>query len=407
MSLRQRLAAWFTGGGDPQRTGSRKMGAEKQRSNRTSAVSERALDSHHWMATPIEYGRRKPKQNRPLFSYLGGGVSAGLNDTESDTDLLLRLGLPAISNGIELADLMGITPRRLRYLVHQFPNTRSPHYHQFEIPKRSGGKRTISVPMPELAAAQRFVLGDLLSKLDSHPAAHGFVAGCSIATSASPHVGQDVVLNVDLEDFFPSITLRRVAGLFRSLGYSGQVAKVLALVSTASSGFEQEHALPQGACTSPAISNLIARSLDRRLNGLSNKMGWNYTRYADDLTFSASGEPTKRVGYLLHRIRGITRDESFRLNESKTRIQWKQHRQMVTGVVVNDQKGVTRKQRRRIRAIFHRAETEGLMAQNRENHPNFVAHLEGMLGHIASVEPKHAEPYLKQLRALKLREKVV
>ncbi|MEM6690531.1 MAG: reverse transcriptase family protein [Planctomycetota bacterium] len=405
MSLRQRISAWLLGGDKPKRKASRP---------RTKA-SKSKLETHEWMATRISYGRRRPKPTKPLFNYLGKGVSSGLSDTKSDRELLEQSGLPAVCNGFELADQMGLAASHLRYFVHHFPRTRSPHYYEFEIPKRSGGERKIASPMPGLAGAQRFVLREILSNIGTHKSAHGFVSGCSIATSADKHVGQDVVLNVDLKEFFPSITLPRVAGLFRSLGYSGQVAKLLALICTACPRKKERdqdgrslwvqtggHALPQGACTSPAISNLIARSLDRRLSGLCKKMDWTYTRYADDLTFSASGEPAQRVGYLLHRIRGIARDESFQVNESKTRVQWKQQRQMVTGVVVNDQKGVPRKERRRIRAIFHRAQTEGLMAQNRDNHPDFIAYLEGMLGYIASIEPKHAEPYMKQLRALKL-----
>ena len=130
-------------------------------------------------------------------------------------------------------------------------------------------------------------------------------------------------------------------------------------------------ALPQGACTSPALSNLIARRLDSRLSGLCQKLGWTYTRYADDLTFSASGEAAGKVGYLLARVRHIAQDEGFAVNEPKTRVQRRNTAQCVTGLVVNDSVGVPRKTARRLRAILHRARTDGLATQNRRRGPTF------------------------------------
>src|SRR6185312_5239882 len=129
--------------------------------------------------------------------------------------------------------------------------------------------------------------------------------------------------------------------------------------------------LPQGACTSPAISNLISKRLDARLAGIAAKLGWTYTRYADDLSFSALGDPAKKIGYLLARIRHIAHDEGFTVNEKKTRILRQSDAQNVTGIIVNHRPGVPRDTVRRLRAILHRAATEGLAAQNRENRTNF------------------------------------
>jgi RNA-directed DNA polymerase len=145
--------------------------------------------------------------------------------------------------------------------------------------------------------------------------------------------------------------------------------------------------LPQGACTSPAISNQIARRLDRRLLGLAGKLELNYTRYADDLTLSGGPELSAKLGYVLARLRHICEGEGFTLNAKKTRAQRRNTRQTVTGVVVNDTPSIPRPTIRRIRSILHRARTEGLALQNREQRPNFEEWLEGMIAYIAMVKP--------------------
>jgi retron-type reverse transcriptase len=159
-------------------------------------------------------------------------------------------------------------------------------------------------------------------------------------------------------------------------------------------------ALPQGACTSPAISNVVARRLDSRLSGIATKLGWTYTRYADDLTFSGDGEAAQKIGYVLARVRHIAQDEGFSLNHAKTRVQRQQNRQLVTGIVVNDRPGVDRATVRRLRAILHRAKTEGLAAQNRERLPHFAAWLSGMIAYLHMVNPSQAKPLREALDAL-------
>ncbi|HEY4120005.1 MAG TPA: reverse transcriptase family protein, partial [Byssovorax sp.] len=158
--------------------------------------------------------------------------------------------------------------------------------------------------------------------------------------------------------------------------------------------------LPQGACTSPAISNLVARKLDRRLRGVAAKMGWNYTRYADDLTFSAPDGHRGEIGLLMARVRHVVTEEGFALNPKKGRVQRKGRRQTVTGIVVNTQPGVPREEVRRLRAILHAAKTTGLEAQNREGLPNFEAHVRGKLAYLHMVDPAKAAPLLFDLQAI-------
>jgi retron-type reverse transcriptase len=201
----------------------------------------------------------------------------------------------------------------------------------------------------------------------------------------------------DLADFFPSITFPRVRGLFESLGYSPAVATLLALICTEAprSTVELEgrkywvalrdRALPQGACTSPAISNLVARKLDRRLSGACQKLGFAYTRYADDLSFSAATADAN-VGLLLARVRHIVQEEGFAINPKKGRVMRRKARQEVTGVVVNDKLGAGRNEIRQLRAILHNAKKTGLAAQNRGEHPHFEAWLRGKIGYIMMID---------------------
>ena len=144
----------------------------------------------------------------------------------------------------------------------------------------------------------------------------------------------------------------------------------------------------QGAPTSPALANLIAYRLDRRLTGIDSKHDFTYTRYADDLSFSGDQFDTARR--LLGIIPRIVEDEGFTINESKTRLLRASSRQTVTGLVVNDQLSTPRQLRRRLRAILHNAQTTGLDAQNRDNHEDFHAYLLGMIGFVEQANGEQA-----------------
>jgi retron-type reverse transcriptase len=337
--------------------------------------------------------------------FLGRGVSKGLADRRSHVEKLQAAGLPVLSTAADVATALKLTIPRLRFLAFHADATPVSHYVRFAVPKRSGGERWLAAPMPQLAATQEWILINILEKLPVHAAAHGFVAGRSTVSNAQPHVKKTIVVNTDLKDFFPTVTFRRVAGLFREIGYSPAVSTILALLCTdaprrkvvyADKTFyvaAGARALPQGACTSPAISNLVAKRLDSRLSGITGKLGWTYTRYADDLSFSASGEEAKeKIGYVLARVRHIAQDEGFAVNETKTRVLRQNNLQLVTGVVVNDRAGIDRPTVRRLRAILHRAKFEGLRAQNREKIPHFEAWVSGMIAYVHMVNPRQAAP---------------
>jgi retron-type reverse transcriptase len=208
------------------------------------------------------------------------------------------------------------------------------------------------------------------------------------------------------------VTFPRVRSVFHRLGYSPAVATLLALLCTECPRKPVTYdgtlyyvatgprGLPQGACTSPGLSNQVARRLDKRLQGLAKKLGLNYTRYADDVTFSGAADFNPRVGYLMARVRHVAEAEGFRVNPKKTRVQRRNTAQKVTGLVVNDRPGVPRSEVRRLRAILHRAKTEGLAAQNRDGHPHFLAWLEGKIAYVGMVRPEVGKKLRDEMAAL-------
>lgn len=326
--------------------------------------------------------------------FIGRGVSYLLNERQSDLERLRELGVPLMSTPAELAAALGLPVPRLRWLTYHAEVTRRLHYINFTVPKKGGGTRRLSAPHRTLAVAQQWVLDNILSKLPVEAVAQGFVPGRSILTNAVPHAGKSVVINMDLKDFFPSITLPRIRRVFQRAGYSPAVATLLGLLCTECPRRPVEfrgavyhvatgpRGLPQGACTSPALSNQVARRLDLRLGSVAGKLGAAYTRYADDLSFSGGEGLEGKVGYLMARVRHIAAEEGFRINEKKSRVFRRNAAQCVTGLVVNDRPGVCRKEVRRVRAILHKARAEGLTAQNHEGRPDFLAWLRGKIAFI-------------------------
>jgi len=184
----------------------------------------------------------------------------------------------------DLAKWLDVPEAELREWLSDRPTwTLGYEYTRFTIPKRRGGTRTIKAPNDKLKALQRRILHRLLNPLPMHPAVTGFVRGRSIVDNARPHIGRGVVINLDLADFFPTITAERVTRMFRALGWDADAAAILSRICTS------EGHLPQGAPTSPAISNLVCRKLDERLTQLVKRFKGQYTRYADDITISLPG----------------------------------------------------------------------------------------------------------------------
>lgn len=228
-----------------------------------------------------------------------------------------------------------------------------PRYHTFTLPRRSGGERRIDAPDDRLKALQRRILRRVLGGLRVHHAAHGFVQERSIVTNARPHVGRAVVITMDIRDFFGNITAARIRRYLRVIGWSRGAAAELVRLTTC------QGALPQGAPTSPKLSNLVNHLLDARLWALARSFGGAYTRYADDITISLS-EDLHEQAFLVLRLAGqIVGECGYEVNEDKTQVRRRHQRQEVTGLVVNEGIRLPRETRRWLRAVEHRMRTSG------------------------------------------------
>ncbi|GFE83767.1 hypothetical protein GCM10011487_57670 [Steroidobacter agaridevorans] len=324
-----------------------------------------------------------------------------LRDLRSDDDQLRRYDLPRWASEEDIANALGISVARMRYYSIHREKERVSHYVSFAIPKRSGGERIIMAPKRELKKLQRDLDRLLVSKLPVSEYAHGFRKGRSIASNASAHVGRKVVVKLDLKDFFPSLHVGRVRGLLIALGYSYPVAATLATLMTEAvrqpvqvgdeifhTPVGGRHAV-QGAPTSPGLANALTIALDRRLAGAARELGFTYTRYADDLTFS--GDDAGKARQLIRTCQRIVHAEGFALNDAKTRVMTQRGAQLVTSVTVNREKGLSRRRRRLLRAELHRAQREGGDA-------TLWRKLRGKLAFVSMLNARQADALAKNVR---------
>lgn len=271
-----------------------------------------------------------------------------------------------IETSEQAAAFLEVPLGRMIYMLYRASDT--DRYTPFEIPKRTGGMRLIHSPNGIIREAQTKLAPYLFNAYNAHPNAHGFIKERSILSNAKIHAGQRHVFNVDLADFFPSINFGRVRGLFMAPPFQlgPAAATVFAQLCTVKNG------LPQGAPTSPAISNFIAADLDRRLSRLARENGARYSRYADDITFSCNhatmppalaafaqdGEEMRvEVGEALARA---IASSGFAVNPTKVRLQTRHTRQTVTGLNVNEKPNVSRLRVRQLRAMLHAWEKFGI-----------------------------------------------
>ncbi|MBK1884309.1 RNA-directed DNA polymerase [Luteolibacter pohnpeiensis] len=312
-------------------------------------------------------------------------------------------GVPAITTLAELADLLRLHPDDLGWLTAR---NSSEHYrYRWQIKPKSGRYRLIESPKELLKGAQRRVLRKILNLIPPHEAAHGFRPGGSIRNFVEPHSGKPMLLRFDLEDFFPSITSTRIFHIFLTAGYPENVAQALTAICTHStpsqtigekplnsherSRLTTRH-LPQGAPTSPALANLSAYRLDCRLLGLAQSIGATYTRYADDLLFSGDQKFARKSKGLQAMIGGIILEERFSINHRKTRVLRQAQKQHAAGLILNQKPNIDRREIDQLKAILTNCIRFGPESQNRNNHPDFAAHLAGKLSWIRFIQPQKA-----------------
>jgi len=364
------------------------------------------------------YRRAWQAYRRAHIVHLGPGVfwhdTADVDRFDADDPEKKRQdnALPALASVDELAKALGVTVPRLRWLAYHRDVDTGTHYHRWTVPKRDGSARLISAPKPELKAAQRWIAREVTEHLPVHGAAHGFLTGRSIASNAQVHAGARVVVKLDIRGFYPTVTMRRVKGLLRRAGLGEQVATLMALLATESPREEvvthgKTHyvaigprSLPQGAPTSPSITNALCLRLDCRLSGLARKLGCRYTRYADDLTFSWHGEAKPEVGALLRAVRGIVHAEGFEIHTKKTRVMRAGARQKVTGLIVNrvgaEQASVRvpRETQRALRAAIKNREL------GRPGKGESLEQLRGMAAFVMMTDPARGKAFMARIDRL-------
>lgn len=239
-------------------------------------------------------------------------------------------------------------------------------YINFTIPKKSGGERTISAPVRGLKSIL-FSLNTLLQALyEPSKYAMGFAPGRSVVDNAKLHIGQRYIYNIDLKDFFPSIDKSRVWKRLTlpPFNFNSDIAHTIAGLCTMRIVEEgkERFVLPQGAPTSPILTNAICDTLDRRLGAVAKRFGLRYSRYADDITFSSLHYVYGKDGEFIKELHRIIKEQNFTINESKTRLQSLGYRQEVTGVIVSDKINVCQEYVREIKTLLHIWDKYGYMA---------------------------------------------
>ena len=304
---------------------------------------------------------------------------------------------------------------KLRWFCYHRDVTEVTHYRTFAIPKKSGGKRYISAPMPQMKGLQEWILRNILVRMPVHEAAHGFVHGRSIVTNAQAHINSEFVLSMDLKEFFPTLTFRRVKGIFRAMGYLEGIATILALICTEAprqamkikdpiTGEDRwvhvavgPRCLPQGSPASPMLTNLASLRLDRRLTGFAQKHNLRFTRYADDLTISAPKGETHKARWIQKVVTQVVEDEGYQVHPTKTKLMGGGDRQEVTGLLVNDDIGVRvpSEVKDMLRAAIHNQEQGKALYENES-----LSTLLGYASFVYSAQPKKGRSSIERLLAL-------
>ncbi len=286
--------------------------------------------------------------------------------------LIPFFGLPIIRS----LDEFSAESRLSKGFIYRCSKFADHQYFTYPLPKKSGGTRLIAQPSRDLKALQAWILRNILDCLVVSPACKGFEIGSSISQNALPHIGSNAVLSIDLEDFFPSIHASRVWFVFHTIGYSPRIAAILTSICT------YKGALPQGSPCSPKLANLVCLRLDARLLGYVGKRGIGYTRYADDLTFSAySGAKLWRA---YKTIQKIILDESFTINNEKTRFSGPSRQHRVTGLVVtNTSVGIGRGRLRELRVKLYQLCTKKTASSCIKE----IRHVSGWLAFVRGVDP--------------------
>lgn len=357
--------------------------------------------------------------------YRAKGRALGLSDALVDNAIsqaraVERNGAPSILTLRHLAYRMDVDYNFLREVIS---DARSQFYRDFWISKRSGGQRRIVVPDPRLMAVQRWISREILSTQPVHDISYAYSKQSSILKCAAQHAGAGWLIKLDIHDYFESISDRRIYTVFRSIGYQPLIAFELARICTrvwmkppseftpdlkipnakrrGITAYERRYMgyLPQGAPSSPMLSNLVSWKLDADLFELASAEGMVVTRYSDDITFSAPSKcfSRERAGVLIRRAREILTRHQFSLHENKITVSPPGGRKVVLGLLVDgDKPRLTKAMRRRIADHVRGVDRFGLAAHQAERKfdalSGMVFHIEGLLRFAAGIDPEFAHP---------------
>jgi len=320
-----------------------------------------------------------------------------INDSDLITkysSLLKANNVPIIFSIEHLSLLLGYSEE----LLYRVSNSPRHFYREFEIPKKSGGMRKISEPLPTLMEIQHWLLRNIFEKAAVSKAARAYKKGNTLRGHASIHTRQSFVLRIDLKDFFSSIKRFHVQKLIFEFGYTEQLSAIIASICCLNDS------LPQGGPTSPAISNIYMKKFDENLLSLCRAERLRYSRYADDLTLSGHINPI----HMIEKIKICLEPFDLNINHKKTLLMRKGSRQIVTGLTVNDFVSVGRNQKRNFQQAAYYIQRFGLDGHMRKigaNKRNYLDHLIGVGGFIVHANPsdyKSAEMlrYLKELKII-------
>ncbi len=304
--------------------------------------------------------------------------------SKTDNIKLHMLGLPVI----QMVDNFSQVTHISKYTIYQLSKHSDKYYKTYTIPKKSGKLREISQPSKKLKGLQSWILANILNKLKVSNSCKGFEKGSSIADNAEPHKDANTILTLDLEDFFPTVKRNQVYSIFKTIGYNKAISTILTNICTF------QGILPQGSPCSPKLANLSASKLDARIQGYVGKRGINYTRYADDLSFS--GLSPAKVVKIIPMIKSIIENENFVVNPVKTRIAGASRAKKVTGLIIsNNTFGIGKQKYKDLRAKIHH-----LTLPSEQTNTKLLNEVIGWLSYLNSVDKKRlskANKYITKL----------
>lgn len=305
---------------------------------------------------------------------------------------LLEKNIPIIFNTSHFCALVGY---KRRYLNRAVIYT-SYFYRDFEILKKNGKYRKISEPLPSLKEIQYWILKNILEKIKVSAFAKAYKRKTSLKENVRFHTNQKVIVNYDIKDFFPSIKMENVEAIFKNLGYSDLISNLLAKLCT------RNKELPQGAPTSPYLSNIFFKPIDDLIADFCIEKKIRYTRFADDLSFSGDFD----VDSLNNFVEKTLAEHNFILNSEKTKILYRNQRQIITGIVVNDKIQVPFYKRNDLRKTMHYINKFGIDGHKKKlkiKNRNYISHLLGKINFVLNMNPNDIEFQKYKIELIKLR----